>query len=52
MIAGVAWDFGGAWPAYGLGCAWGAALTVTLLRAPDPGGGDDDGDHLSAHRHQ
>src|SRR5215471_21001797 len=35
MIAGVAWDFGGAWPAYGLGCAWGGALTLALLRAPE-----------------
>jgi hypothetical protein len=35
MIAGVAWDFGGAWPSYALGSAWGAALTVALLRAPE-----------------
>jgi MFS family permease len=35
MIAGVAWDFGGAWPAYALGFAWGAALTLALLRAPE-----------------
>src|SRR5271169_3309037 len=35
MIAGVAWDFGGAWPSYALGFAWGAALTVALLRAPE-----------------
>jgi MFS family permease len=35
MIAGVAWDFGGAWPAYALGFLWGAALTVALLRAPE-----------------
>src|SRR6516164_5400797 len=35
MIAGAAWDFGGAWPAYALGCAWGAALTLALLRAPE-----------------
>src|SRR6266403_5598933 len=35
MIAGAAWDFGGAWPAYALGFAWGAALTLTLLRAPE-----------------
>ena len=26
-----AWDFGGAWPAYALGVAWGVALTVALL---------------------
>jgi MFS family permease len=35
MIAGAAWDFGGAWPSYALGCAWGAALTLALLRAPE-----------------
>src|ERR1700747_1100588 len=35
MIAGAAWDFGGAWPAYALGLAWGAALTMALLRAPE-----------------
>src|SRR6516165_1568860 len=35
MIAGAAWDFGGAWPAYALGCAWGAALTLALFRAPE-----------------
>ena len=35
MIAGVAWDFGGAWPSYALGFAWGAALTWALLRAPE-----------------
>src|ERR1700732_463707 len=89
MLAGVAWDLGGAWPSYGLGFAWGVALTLALLRAPeapiaagdghepgrharlrvrrappiaglcallcadrDPGSGDHDGDHLSAHRHQ
>ena len=35
MIAGVAWDLGGAWPSYALGFAWGVALTVALLRAPE-----------------
>ena len=35
LIAGAAWDFGGAWPAYTLGFAWGAALTLALLRAPE-----------------
>src|SRR5260370_943622 len=35
MIAGVAWDLGGAWPSYGLGFAWGVALTLVLLRAPE-----------------
>src|SRR3974390_2369979 len=28
MIAGAAWDFGGAWPAYALGCGWGAGLSL------------------------
>jgi MFS family permease len=42
MIAGAAWDWGGAWPAYVLGAAWGAVLTVALLRAPEAeiAGGD------------
>ena len=35
MISGVAWDWGGAWPAYMLGAAWGAVLTIALLRAPE-----------------
>jgi MFS transporter, ACDE family, multidrug resistance protein len=35
MIAGVAWDLGGAWPSYALGFAWGVALTLALLRAPE-----------------
>ena len=35
MIVGAAWDFGGAWPSYGFGFAWGAALTLALLRAPE-----------------
>ena len=34
MISGVAWDWGGAWPAYMLGAAWGAVLTIAVLRAP------------------
>jgi hypothetical protein len=33
MIAGAAWDFGGAGPACALGFAWGAALILALLRA-------------------
>ena len=35
MIAGVAWDFGGVWPSYALGFAWGIALTLALLQAPE-----------------
>jgi MFS family permease len=41
MVAGAAWDFGGAWPAYALGFVWGAALTLALLcasEAPVAGG--------------
>jgi MFS family permease len=34
LMAGVMWDFGGAWPAYLLGSAWGAVLLVTLYLAP------------------
>jgi MFS family permease len=35
IVAGAVWDFGGAWPAYLLGCAWGAVLTSALLRTPE-----------------
>ncbi len=35
IVAGVVWDFGGAWPAYLLGFAWGAILTLALLRTPE-----------------
>jgi MFS family permease len=35
MIGGVAWDLGGVWPSYALGFAWGIALTLALLRAPE-----------------
>jgi len=35
MLAGIAWDFGGAWPSYMLGFAWGVVLTLALLRAPE-----------------
>jgi MFS family permease len=35
ILAGAVWDFGGAWPAYLLGAAWGAVLTVTLLCTPE-----------------
>jgi MFS family permease len=35
MISGVAWDWGGAWPAYMLGAIWGAVLTIVLLRTPE-----------------
>ena len=32
ILAGMVWDFGGAWPAYLFGAAWGAVLTIALLR--------------------
>ena len=35
ILAGVAWDYGGAWPSYLLGFAWGIVLTLALLRAPE-----------------
>jgi MFS family permease len=42
LLAGVAWDCGGAWPSYMLGFAWGVVLTIALLCAPEaeiaPGG--------------
>ena len=35
LIAGVAWDFGGPWPAFMLAAAWGMILTLALIRAPE-----------------
>ena len=35
FAAGLAWDFGGAWPAYVIGALWGVLLTGALLRAPE-----------------
>ncbi len=35
IVAGAVWDLGGAWPAYLIGCAWGAVLTAALLRTPE-----------------
>src|SRR5437763_6915599 len=35
ILAGMVWDFGGAWPAYLLGAAWGAVLTMALLRTQE-----------------
>src|SRR5579872_5939448 len=35
MIAGLAWDLGGAWPAYTVGALWGGVLSLALLRAPE-----------------
>jgi MFS family permease len=35
ILVGVVWDFGGAWPSYVVGFAWGIVLTLALLRAPE-----------------
>lgn len=35
LLGGIAWDLGGAWPAYMLGALWGVVLTIALLRAPE-----------------
>jgi hypothetical protein len=35
ILAGAVSDYGGAWPAYLLGAAWGAVLTIALLRTPE-----------------
>src|SRR5439155_20802937 len=35
IFAGAVWDYGGAWPAYLLGAAWGGVLTIALLRTPE-----------------
>src|SRR5918911_5749647 len=35
ILAGIAWDWGGTWPSYMVGFAWGVVLTVALLRAPE-----------------
>src|SRR5690349_10243455 len=35
ILGGAVWDFGGAWPSYLLGAAWGGVLVVALLCAPE-----------------
>jgi MFS family permease len=35
ILGGAVWDFGGVWPSYLLGAAWGGVLTVALLYAPE-----------------
>src|SRR5947209_17747894 len=35
ILAGIVWDFGGAWPAYLFGAVWGAVLTIELLRTQE-----------------
>jgi MFS family permease len=35
LLAGIVWDFGGAWPAYLFAVAWGVVLTIALLRTPE-----------------
>jgi MFS family permease len=43
LLAGIAWDCGGAWPSYLLGFAWGVVLTIALLRAPEAEIAPDEG---------
>jgi MFS family permease len=35
ILAGIVWDFGGAWPAYLFAAGWGAVLTIALLRTQE-----------------
>src|SRR5438045_7817723 len=35
ILAGIVWDFGGAWPAYLFGAAWGVVLTIALLHTQE-----------------
>src|SRR6266545_4978645 len=35
ILAGAVWDLGGAWPAYLVGAAWGAVLTIALFCTPE-----------------
>ncbi len=35
LLGGAVWDFGGAWPAYLVGVAWGGVLTLALLCTPE-----------------
>jgi MFS family permease len=46
LIAGIAWDYGGAWPSYMLAVAWGVVLTIALLRAPEAEVAPSDGSPL------
>src|SRR6202043_3945907 len=48
IIAGLAWDHGGPWPAYALGVLWGLVLTVALLRAPEAAVATADGKTVRA----
>jgi MFS family permease len=53
MLGGAVWDCGGAWPAYLLGAAWGAVLTIALLRTPEAeifGPGRQDGERRARFR--
>jgi MFS family permease len=50
FLAGVAWDLGGAWPAYVIGALWGVVLTVALLRAPEAATAPADGRPAPAFR--
>lgn len=35
ILGGAVWDFGGTWPSYLVGVAWGGVLTIALLCAPE-----------------
>lgn len=35
LLGGAVWDFGGVWPSYLVGAAWGGMLTIALLCAPE-----------------
>jgi MFS family permease len=35
ILAGIVWDFGGAWSAYLFAAGWGAVLTIALLRTQE-----------------
>jgi MFS family permease len=50
ILVGLVWDFGGVWPAYLLGAAWGIVLTIALLRAPEAEVSPSEGDAAHARR--
>ena len=50
ILVGLVWDFGGVWPSYLLGAAWGIVLTLALLRAPEAGVPPHDGEPGRARR--
>src|SRR5947209_134405 len=50
ILVGLVWDFGGVWPSYLLGAAWGIVLTIALLRAPEAEIAPRDGEAAPAPR--